>query len=884
MLFWGCQASKYLIYFPTVMKNYLLKLSILSLTLAPALSYAETPPEGTVWFRPNNLKGEGDAGVSFSDVSTWNEYQDTQTGSWVSISMDVLPWELPWADTTQLLLKMDNSIVNVDSALGTYENPLNVSISNLWVSNFNILEDLHIAGYINGAYGSNNSNLYISSGAQVSLTKIENFNSVNISGEGTVVRFKDNSATGDNFTVSDGATVYMMSEKALQITGTAEGSSTFKNATLYGNVYLFGGNARFENFTLNAGPNNNPVTSNNGGDIVFENSVINTYYTGWDTTSSQAAAWKGNVFFLGLGRGTQQTVTLKNTVVNGGGSADGTSYWDMDESTRTLNDIAAGGAMNLGWNTFENGDEYFIMNLEDGTQYAGKGIEFGNAGGSASSFGSITLNQGGTDLADGYTRMHLNGDINIRASTFKQDLSAPVENTYSSNYNLLGYTEILNKRNLNVGSANSRGGSANFTIHGSNNTVDIWDLYLNSGTDKVSDSSGNDLPSDASVNLIFASDSSNSTLTVNANINNNFGANGTNTIVLDGTNNTIKTNSFNFSGGAFSGNQKSVFEMLGEGNVLDITRFLLSDGGRLDASTGGEAYALFKGSSAENKNRVYLRNGTRTEMLLQGSTTAGSTFKAGIEFGGNTVFRSNDDSSGVWIKIHEWAGKDYTTDSTMLVSGSGNDLLFAGLEIGNSVTTSGGKGIFKIASTGGRIEINSQNMDNFNGLRINNSGVLSYAIQDGGIDTLYNYTFNTANFTGKLEVNFNDMTRQTIGEDGAEGGWEKFTLIASVDGSLKDRMTANWFTVDEELTAEDPLGGDYTYYVFNEEYVSVITRSDSDEYAFVLDETFIDPDPVYGESLQSLAVMYKSTVPEPAAFAALFGALALAFAAYRRRK
>lgn len=862
------------------MKNYLLKLSILSLTLAPALSYAETPPDGTVWFRPNNLKGEGDAGVSFSDVSTWNEYQDTQTGSWVSIEMDVLPWELPWADTTQLLLKMDNSTVNADSAIGSADNLLNVSVENLWNSTFNIREDFYIAGNITHA---GYSTLNVNSGAGVSVNTIGKFDATNISGAGTSLTLRADAYLGDNVNVTDGAVVNVAGDKSLFAEGGGSGI-VFENSTLNGNLWIRGGSAHFKNSTLNAGIGNDPIRSDGVGSLVFENSVINTYYTGWDSSSSQAAAWKSNVFFLGLGKGTQQTITLRNTLVNAGGSADGIGYWDMDESTRTLNDIAAGGAMNLGWNTFENGDEYFIMNLEDGTQYAGKGIEFGNAGGSASSFGSITLNQGGTDLADGYTRMHLNGDINIRASTFKQDLSAPVENTYSSNYNLLGYTEILSAKNLNIGSGNSRGGSANFTIHGSNNTVDIWDLYLNSGTDKVSDASGNDLPSDASVNLIFASDSSNSTLTVNANINNNFGANGTNTIVLDGTNNSLKTNAFNFSSGAFSGNQTSVFKMLGEGNVLDITRFLLSDGGRLDASTGGEAYALFKGSSAENKNRVYLRNGTRTEILLQGSTTAGSTFKAGIEFGGNTVLRSNDDSSGVWIKIHEWAGKDYTTSSTMLVSGSGNDLLFAGLEIGNSVTTSGAKGIFKIASTGGRIEINSQNMERFNGLRINDSGVLSYAIQDGGIDTLYNYTFNTANFTGKLEVNFRDMTRQTIGKDGSEGGWELFTLIASVDGTLQDRITANWFTVDEELTAEDPLGGGYKYYVFNEEYVSVITRDDSDEYVFVLDETFIDPDPSYGESLSSLAVAYKSTVPEPAAFAAIFGALALALAAYRRRK
>lgn len=862
------------------MKKHLFRLSLLSLALISGFSYAETPPEGTVWFRPYDLKGEGDAGVSFSDVSTWNEYQDTQTGAWVSIEMDVLPWELPWAGDTQILLKMDNSIVNVDSAVGSADNLLNVSVQNLWYSTFNIREDFYIAGNITQA---GYSTLNINSGADVIVNSLGSFDAINISGEGTTLKLKAVTAAGNNFTVSDGASVYMLGEQSLYVGGTESGV-VFENSTLNGNLWLNGGKGYFKNSTLNAGPNNNPVQSSNTGTLVFEDSVINSYYTGWDSTSSQSAGWKGNVFFLGLGKGAQQTITLKNTVVNGGGAADGTSYWAMDESTRTLNDIASGAVMNLGWNTFENGDEFFVLNLESGTDYAGRGIEFGNAGGSASSFGSITVNQGGTDLADGYTRVHLNGDINMRASTFKQDLSAPVENTYSSNYNLLGYTEILNAKNLNVGHSASRGGSSTFTIHGAYNTVEIYDLYLNSGSDKVSDASGNNLPSDASVNLIFASDSSNSTLTINANINNFFGESGTNTIVLDGTNNTIKTNTFNLTNGTLYENEKSVFEMLGEGNVLDITRLLVTDGGRADAATGGEISLLFKGSNAENKNQVFLRNGTRSELLLQGSITEGSTFSANIEFGGNTVLRSNDSDSGVWVKIHEWAGKAYSTNSTMTVSGTGNDLLLAGLEIGNDVTTSEGRGTFKVASTGGRIEINSNNMDSFNGLRVNASGILSYAIQNGGIDTIYNYTKNSSTFRGKLEVDFRDMTRKTVDSEGLVGGWEKFTLLATVDATLMSTngFLGTWFTQDDEATMADPLGGGYIYLIFNEEYVSVMTRGDADEYMFVIDESFIDE--VTGDSLLSFAVLYKSTVPEPASIAAILGVLALAFALYRRRK
>ena len=84
------------------------------------------------------------------------------------------------------------------------------------------------------------------------------------------------------------------------------------------------------------------------------------------------------------------------------------------------------------------------------------------------------------------------------------------------------------------------------------------------------------------------------------------------------------------------------------------------------------------------------------------------------------------------------------------------------------------------------------------------------------------------------------------------------------------------------MTMDDPFGQGYTYLVLNEEYVSLIARDESDEYVFVIDEGFVDD--VTGDSLTSLSLWYKSTVPEPASYAAILGALALALAVYKRRK
>lgn len=865
------------------MKKYLITLSILSLSLSGELLFADIPPEGTVFIRANNMTGTDGTGVSFSDIATWNEYQDPESG-WIPVSMDVLPWELPWASTSQIKLKLDNSIVNVDSVIGSFDNPLNIRIENLWNSTLNIMSDFHIAGDIASQAGG--SNLNINSGAKVSANTLGNYVSTIIEGEGTEVFLRSSSTIGDGLNVRNGASLTSLNGQWLHLSGASTGA-TFENATVNANIEMNNGIAVFKGSTLNGAHSSGQFIQSSGkADLTFDDSVINVYYTGWDSAKPEAS-WHDNVMFIGGGGGAQGIFTFKNgTVINGGGAADGTSYWDMDSETRTLKDIVSGGNINLGWNAFSVGDEYLKLNLESGTQYAGKGIEFGNSNGSASLFGSITINQSGTDMEAGYTRVHLNGDINMRASTYlNPDASSSVENGFSSNYNLLGYTELLTARNLNLGSGNSRGGSANFTISGSNNTVSVYDFYLNSGTDSRTNDAGEQVLSDATVNFIFGADSSNSTFTATANVNNYYGAMGTHNMTIDGVNNTFKTNTLNFSNSTLSEGKTGNFKMLGEGNTLDLTRFLVSDGGTQDAATGGTVNVYFAGSNAANKNHVFMRNGNRTELLLQGSTTAGSTLSVNWEFAGNTVFRSNDLNSGVWVKIHEWAGKDYTTNSTMLVRGTGNDLLFSGLEIGNSVTTSGGKGTFKVASTGGRIEINAKNTDGFNGFRINASGVLSYAIQDGGIDTIYNYTKNNTTFRGKLEIDFRDMTRQTLDESGLAGGWEKFTLFATIDGNSlmsSDGFIGTWFTQDDEATMEDPFGKGYTYLTMNEEYVSVITRDDSDEYMFVIDESFVDE--LTGESLMSFSVLYKSTVPEPATYAAVLGALALAFAAYRRRK
>lgn len=635
-----------------------------------------------------------------------------------------------------------------------------------------------------------------------------------------------------------------------------------------------------KNSVFNAGSNNNPIQASGKASLTFDASELNSCYNEWDSSLDSASRWNGNIMFIGGGGGAQQTFTFKNgTVVNGGGAADGTSYWDMDESTRTLSDISAGGTLNLGWNSFSSEQDFIEVNLESGTQYAGSGISFGDNQGTMSAFGSITVNQSGTDMAGGYTRVHLNGDINIRASTYRQNADETVVNTYSSNYNMLGNTELLTGANLNIGHAAARGGSANFNIYGSNNAVEVSALFFNSGSDVVSDDVGNEYISDATVNLVFDKNSSNNTFRAMGDVNSAFGALGTNNFVLDGTGNTFYANSLNLAISALNAGQTGNFKMLGQGNVLNVTRFISSDGGTQDSAMGGSVSALFKGSSAANKNKVYVRD---AEMLIQGSVAAESSLSINYEFAGNTVLRGASDNSGVWFKLHEWDGKQYTSNSSFTISGSGNDLLFSGLEIGKANGgQGGGKAVFKVSGGGNRIVVSEENAAEHNGFKVESGGELLYEVQNSGTSSILDYTGKVTTFTGKLTVDLSAMTRATQDSSGLVGGWERFDLYAIYGTGIQGAIS-NWFTKDDQMTMDDPFGQGYTYLVLNEEYVSLIARDESDEYVFVIDNEFVDD--VTGDSLTSLSLWYKSTVPEPATYAAIFGALALALAVYKRRK
>ena len=91
-----------------------------------------------------------------------------------------------------------------------------------------------------------------------------------------------------------------------------------------------------------------------------------------------------------------------------------------------------------------------------------------------------------------------------------------------------------------------------------------------------------------------------------------------------------------------------------------------------------------------------------------------------------------------------------------------------------------------------------------------------------------------------------------------------FSNLALAEGTY----TFDVISLTENATRENTIIANYAS--MSEDLITVIKANESDSYEFVADGL-------------PLKLVY-TVVPEPATYAAIFGALALALAAYRRRK
>lgn len=807
----------------TSMKKLLLELSIASLMLTGGIVYSATevdipvdpdPKKEVPRIRANNVS-DGD----FNSADVWTQHDGN--GGWENgeITMSVVPWELPntleaW-EGRQVRLKMDNSTLTTSAAIGSADNLVNMTLTGLYNSTINVKHDF----YITGNFGQDgNSVINISDGATVSVSQFGNM-LLNVDNATYILR-NGGGGNGGKLYATNGAKIY---QEAGDLNIYSDMSLT--DSTFYGKLIFqgteSGTNVSFTNSTQQAS-NDGWLVGGNGGNwnATYSNSVLNRFYNNWKSDGS-TGGWNGDVVFLHVGKDAQQVLTFENgTVVNGAGSADGVSYWDMDAETRTLNDITNGGNVNLGWWNF-NANTSLEVNILSGSKFAAWSLEFANASGWESAYGNISWNQQGS--ADAIAEAVFAGDINMRLS--KAEIVDDCN--YLMEFNLKGYSKFTTRSNLNIGGDDAKQGSARFTMSGSNNWAEFNSIYVRPGknVDEVNS------------NILFDISGSNNTLYARGN--------------------------FNLSEQVLKNGATIDFSMTGEGNVLNVNNFNVSN---QDESTGGTITAVFRGDNAANKNQIIIRSG---EMILQGSQALGATTSYTFSMQGNTTLNRGD-GRGVWLKIHEWGGKSYTTNTTFEIKGSGNDILLSGLEVGKDTDNwdeSLGKGTLRIVGGENKIVIKSTD-DGHNGFRLNSGGVIEFVVDNTGITPITNLTFNNNQSNGMMKVDFSNIT--TPQEE------TRYVLLQTSDHNQ------NIFGELFDVSNPDDV---YAH----EDFVSVILANDDDVYRFALEynesEEFQDAEGNNINFMQLVVYYTNSTVvPEPATYAAIFGALALAFAAYRRRK
>lgn len=800
----------------TSMKKLLLELSVASLSLAGGVAYSQTteadiPVDSRI--RANNVS-DGD----FNSADVWTQYD---SGGWNDFTSTVVPWLYPttmdtWADT-RVRVKMDNSTLTTSAAIGSADSLVNMTITGLWNSTINVKNDFYITGNF---WQDGNSLINMTDGAVVSVSGFGN-TTQNVDGATFILR----GGGGDNggkLYATNGAKIYQESGDL-----NMNGELDLTDSEFYGKLYFRGNNdnpaiINFTNSTLNASDDGNMLTAYGSSWIAtYSNSVLNNYYTGWKEGSAEGS-WRGNSIFFHIGGDAEQILTFENgTIVNGAGAADGTSYWAMDAETRTLDDITDGGNVNLGWWEL-NADSSLTVNLLSGSKFVSKNLEFANASSTSTSYGKITWNQSGS--SDAITEAVFSGDINLRLSKAEMVEDGNFETTI----NLGGYSKFITRSNINIGSDDSQSGTANFLVSGSNNLAEFNSFYVRLGKNAEE-------------------------VATIANID------------ISGSNNTVYArDNFNLSESLLKTGAVINFSMTGEGNVLNVNNFNVSN---QDESIGGTVTAIFRGDNAANKNQIIIRSG---EMILQGSQALDATTSYTFSMQGNTTLNRGD-GRGVWLKIHEWGGKHYTSNTTFEVKGSGNELLLSGLEVGKETDNwdeSLGKGTLRIVGGENKIVIKSTD-DGHNGFRLNSGGMIEFVVDDTGITPITNLTFNNNQSNGMMKIDFSNIT--TPQEE------TRYVLLQTSDHNK------NIF--GELFDVSDP---ENVYEI--EDFVSVIMNEDNGvAYRFALEynesEEYQNAE---GENINfmQLVVYYTNNiaVPEPSTYAAIFGALALAFAAYRRRK
>ena len=322
---------------------------------------------------------------------------------------------------------------------------------------------------------------------------------------------------------------------------------------------------------------------------------------------------------------------------------------------------------------------------------------------------------------------------------------------------------------------------------------------------------------------------------------------------IGGSNNEFSIqNNLHMRGVVGSDNAGYKFEMTGYGNTAKIGTFNL---GNDEQSTAGTYSFRSQGTVGMAKNN-FLTNA----LTFHGSTVGASTATTKFVLAGNTILRHTDGTGGIHLKVMEDAGKIYQGGKVVFeISGAGNDALFTNFQVGNNQST-GGEAVFRVQGGGsiihstGNFQIRrgdvATNWDNVYG------GVFEAAVDDTGFSKIVVDT-NNLDLTGLFHLDFSLLTADDV---------DATFVILSVKTSASDLQSrlSNWITDFDADTWS--------------ELVKVTVRDATDSIDFIIEQDAVNSE------YYNFIVQYVSSIPEPGTYAAIFGALALAFAAYRKRK
>ncbi|MBR4597575.1 MAG: hypothetical protein IKO42_04160 [Opitutales bacterium] len=704
-------------------------------------------------------------------------------------------------------------------------------------------------------------------------------------------------------------------------------------------------NNGFGNHSMNTGADNQDyrqtVTVTNGsiwnGAGVVANSEVTYYDFSTDITSS---GMSGADFTLQLGRATSEDsyfifqllngskISAKNVVFGSDGGTNGQQMmgsltFEMQgtegntsmfaafggtnmrlsrasESAWTNNFLMKGyakyqtaGGFNIGYNETAGSTGNLLLtgtnnvfqiggnfNLNGGYNTAASDavINVSNEGATNSTFSINGMNiySGGNSqinvkFAGATNTFNTTSNINFHGSKYETEGAAKstIEFTDGITVNVAGGLTMTNyvagtNEFIVSGGANVTIGGVRFTPSNSSESTGVSSIIVDGASLTTQNNWDYNGGSSSLSQIILKGDGA--TLTSNAQMNMNYAGTGSRKLLIsmEGTNGTLEAKyNFNFHGTMTDAQDDGGFfvSMTGSGNTLKTG----TTGGNFNINTEnatGGTYQLYsKSDSAENKNVITVNQGEiNWQGYYTGSMEAASTAKTQLILAGNTVFQREGGGNTLTFKLGEFANRGFLGGDLLLeINGSGNEFYAGALYVGNGARVAGEDRV-RIVGGGSIIDLNYLRL--MRGAETSwddpCGGILEYKLDDTGISALkINNGFN-GQLDGLLYVDFTGM----------QGNYyeERFVLMTANVSNLEDYISAYWY----DFLGESPM-----------ENMRIIARDLEDEsYTFAVE----DSESVAG--YKDFVVYYTGTavIPEPATCAAIFGALALAFAAYRRRK